>query len=210
VTGGGRGLGRAFAQALAHSGAAVAITARTESQLNETIRLIEAGGRKALALPADVTDRPAMQQVVAEVERQLGPVDLLINNAAVITPLGYDWEVAPDEWWRTLEINLRAPYLCTKLVLPSMLARHHGRIVNVSSVAAYEPLPYASAYSTSKAALSHKTRLLAAAVKQYGLSAFALAPFGPTAMVETVATSRKVPAAINALFGRLRSKERAK
>src|SRR4051794_22451562 len=75
VTGGGRGLGRAFAQALATAGAAVAITARTESQLHEPRRLIEAGGGTALAFPADVTDPPAMQRVVAEVESQLGPVD---------------------------------------------------------------------------------------------------------------------------------------
>src|SRR5204863_8733084 len=132
--------------------------------------LIEGVGGRAIAFTADVTDQPAMQQVVAAVESQLGPVDILINNAAVITPLGYEWEVDPDDWWRTLEINLRAPFLCTRLVLPGMLARHQGRIVNVSSVAAYEPLPYASAYSTSKAALSHMTRLLAASVKKYGLS----------------------------------------
>src|SRR4029079_3742599 len=129
------------------------------------------------------------------------------NNAAVITPLGYDWEVDPDEWWRTLEINLRAPFLCTQLVLPGMLARHHGRIVNVSSIAACEPLPYATAYSISKAALSQMTRLLAGAVKQYGVSAFALAPFGPTAMIETVATSPKVSEAISALFARLLEQE---
>lgn len=203
ITGGGRGLGRAFAQALTSVGAAVAITARTEHELNETLRLIDNGGGKALAFPVDVTDQPAMQRVVAEVESHLGPVDVLINNAAVITPLGAEWEVDPDEWWRTLEINLRAPFLCTRLVLPGMLARHYGRIVNVSSVAAYNPVPYASAYSTSKAALSHMTRLLAASVKKYGVSAFALGPYGPTAMVETVATSPNVSAEINAAFGRL-------
>jgi NAD(P)-dependent dehydrogenase (short-subunit alcohol dehydrogenase family) len=203
VTGGGRGLGRAFAQALANAGAAVAITARTESQLHETLHLIDGEGGTALAFPADVTDQPAMKQVVAEVESQLGPVDILINNAAVITPLGYDWEADPDEWWRTLEINLRAPFLCTRLVLPGMLARHHGRIVNVSSIAACEPLPFATAYSISKTALSQMTRLLAAAVKQYGISAFALAPFGPTAMIETVATSPKVSEAISTLFAGL-------
>src|SRR4051794_8095960 len=97
ITGGGRGLGRAFAQALTAAGTKVAITARTESQLNETIALIEGAGGTAIAFTVDVTDRPAMEQVVAEVEGRLGPIDILVNNAAVLTPLGHDWEVDPDE-----------------------------------------------------------------------------------------------------------------
>jgi NAD(P)-dependent dehydrogenase (short-subunit alcohol dehydrogenase family) len=198
VTGGGRGLGRAFAQALATAGVAVAVTARTETQLDETVRLIEDAGRTVIAFTADVTDHLAMKHVVAEVERQLGPIDVLINNAAVITPLGYDWEVDLDEWWHTLEINVRGPYLCTRLVLPSMMERRQGRIINVSSGAAYNMHPYATAYCASKAALSTMTRLLAAAVKEYGIHAFALSPGGPTAMIETLATSSKVPEHVNA------------
>jgi len=200
VTGGGRGLGQAFAQALATAGAAVAITARTESQLLETVRLIEGKGGTVIAFPSDVADQPAMQQVVAEVERQLGPVDLLVNNAATPGPMGCDWQVDPDEWWRAIEVNVRAPFLCTRLVLPGMMARRRGRIVNVTSVGAYGLYPYFSAYCTSKAALSHMTRLLAETVKEYGLSAFALAPHGPTAMIEVVATSPNVPAEVSARF----------
>lgn len=204
VTGGGRGLGQAFAQALATAGAAVAITARTESQLLETVGLIEGKGGTVIAFASDVADQPAMQQVVAEVERQLGPVDLLVNNAATAGPLGCDWQVDPDEWWSALEVNLRAPFLCTRLVLPGMMARRRGRIINVTSVGAYGLYPYFSAYCASKAALSHMTRLLAETVKEHGLSAFALAPHGPTAMIEAVATSPNVPTEVSARFRQYR------
>ena len=84
VTGGGRGLGRAFAQALAKAGAIVAITARTEAELKETVNLIEEAGGRVTAFTADVTDRSAMARVIDEVERKFGPLDILVNNAAVI------------------------------------------------------------------------------------------------------------------------------
>ncbi len=204
VTGGGRGLGRAFAQSLAAAGAKVALTARTASQLSETIALIEEAGGTAIAFTADVIDRPAMEQVMTEVEEQLGPVDILVNNAAVITPLGQDWEVDPDEWWRALEINVRGPFLCTQMLLPRMIARRKGRIVNISSGAAHgfnpNVYPYAIAYCTSKAALDRMTNLLAVSVKEYGISIFSLAPGGPTAMIEIVATSPNVPQEVNVLF----------
>ena len=200
VTGGGRGLGRAFAQALAKAGSLVAITARTEAELDETERLINESGGTVLPFIADVTDRPAMEQVVEKVEHQLGAVDILVNNAAVLTPVGYDWEVDAEEWWRTMEINVRGPFLCTQIVLPRMMARRKGRIVNVTSGAAYGMFPYGTAYCTSKIALSRMTNLLAEAVKEHGITVFALAPGGPSAMTEILATSPNVPQEINALF----------
>ena len=200
VTGAGRGLGRAFAQAMASAGAAVAVTARTEAELAETVRQIQEMGGTAMAFTVDVTDRPAMQRTIAYVESRFGPIDILVNNAAVITPLGYDWEVDLDEWWRTLEINLRGPFLCTQLVLPGMMARGSGRIVNVSSGAAYTVHPYDTAYCASKAALSHWTNLLAAGVQPYGVRVFALAPGGATAMLETLATSRQLSEEVRATF----------
>ncbi len=204
VTGGGRGLGRAFAQSLAAAGAKVALTARTASQLNETVLLIEGTGGTAMAFPADVTDRTAMEHVIAEVEARLGPVDILVNNAAVITPLGHDWEVDPNEWWRAMEINIRGPFLCTQLVLPQMITRRRGRIINISSGASYAHntniFPYGIAYCASKAALDRMTNLQAVAVKEYGISIFALAPGGPTAMIEILATSPNVPEEVNLLF----------
>jgi NAD(P)-dependent dehydrogenase (short-subunit alcohol dehydrogenase family) len=199
VTGGGRGLGRAFARALAAEGVKVAFTGRTERELAETQTLIQEAGGASCAFPADVTDRGAMERVVAAMTDQFGPADILVNNAAILTPLAFDWDINPDEWWRTIEVNLRGPYLCTHLVLPSMMERHSGRIVNVTSGAAHMVHPYGTAYCASKAALSHWTNLLAAGLKEYGINAFALSPLGRTAMIEILAASPYVSEELRAV-----------
>ena len=111
-------MGRAFAQALALAGAAVAVTARSPEQLNETVRLIESAGGRAVALVGDVADPEDVQRVVASVQQQLGPVDLLVNNAGMPGPLVPTWQAEPQTWWRTLEVNLRGPFLFTHQVLP--------------------------------------------------------------------------------------------
>jgi NAD(P)-dependent dehydrogenase (short-subunit alcohol dehydrogenase family) len=201
VTGAGRGLGRAFAQALAGAGAAVAITARSEDQLNETMRLIEDAGGQVVAITADVSDQDAVEQVVATTEEQFGPIDLLVNNAGVGGPIVPAWEVDPGQWWRTIEINLRGPFLCTRVVLPSMIARKRGRIINVSSGLAVRPLPYLGAYSTSKAALTHWTNQLGMQTKEYGISVFAYAPgLVRTAMSERSTHSQEVHKTIRDRF----------
>ncbi len=176
VTGGGRGLGRVYAQALAAAGAAVAVTARSEEQLTETVGLIEQAGGRAVALTADVSDRGAIEQMVAEVEQQLGPVDLLVNNAGSFRAAGVVWEVDPEEWWREVEINLRGVFLCTRAVLPNMIARRCGRIINVSSVVGLWPWPSASAYAISKTAVLRFSETVAAETKEHGISVFAIHP----------------------------------
>ncbi|MCA1553936.1 MAG: SDR family oxidoreductase, partial [Chloroflexi bacterium] len=169
-------------------------------------RISERGGM-ALAFTADVTDQTAMERVVAEVEQQLGPVTVLVNNAAVLTPLGNDWEVDMDEWWRTMEINVRGAFICTRAVLPRMMSRRQGRIVNVSSIAAHTVHPYGTAYSASKAALTNWTNLLAATVKAHGINVFALSPSGVTEMIETLTTSPNVPASERARFRKYKEEE---
>src|SRR5262245_57925777 len=103
VTGGGRGIGRATAMALAHAGAPVAVMARSKNEIEETGRLITQAGRRALAVAADVTDTAAVAEAMRAVERELGPIDILINNAAGLKPFGPFWETSVDEWWRTME-----------------------------------------------------------------------------------------------------------
>jgi NAD(P)-dependent dehydrogenase (short-subunit alcohol dehydrogenase family) len=176
VTGGGRGIGRAMSLELAGAGMMVAVVARTESELSETVMLVEEAGGRALAFPLSVTDGLAVRQMVAAVEEQLGPVDLLVNNAGVITPAGPAWEVDPDEWWRNLEINLRGAFLCAHAVLPGMVARRRGRIINVASGAGLSAIPYGSAYVVSKTALIRLAESLAAETQDYGISVFALGP----------------------------------
>ena len=200
LTGGGRGLGRAFALAIAGAGARIAITARTESQLLETAKLIEYAGGTAIPFVADVTDTPAMRRVIDETERRLGPIDILVNNAGVLTPLDFDWNVDPDEWWRTFEVNVRSPFMLAHAVLPGMMARRSGRIVNVSSGAAHSVHPYGSAYCASKAALTNWTNQLAAGVMKFGIGVFALSPEGASSMSQLLSTSPVVGEGMNAHF----------
>ena len=193
VTGGSRGLGRAYAQALAGAGAAVAVTARSEQGLAETVRQIEAAGGQAMAVRMDVTDAAMIARVVGEVQQQWGPLDLLVNNAGVLSPAGPDWEVDPERWWRTFEVNVRGPFLCSQAVLPGMIARRRGRIINVSSGAANSYMAHATGYSASKAAVTNWAGGLAAAAKEHGIAVFAWDPgFVRTAMSEYLAQSDEV------------------
>jgi NAD(P)-dependent dehydrogenase (short-subunit alcohol dehydrogenase family) len=176
VTGGGRGLGRAYAQALAQTGMAVAVTARTEPELQETVAQIEQSGGRALAIPADVTDAKAVAQMVATVERQLGPVDLLVNNAGRALAFALAVEVEEDEWWREIEVNLRGPFLCAHSVLPTMIARGRGRIINLASNGGVLVVERASAYCVSKAALLRLSQFLAVETRAHGITVFAIHP----------------------------------
>ena len=190
ITGGGRGLGRAFAIALAGVGVAVAVVARSAEQVAETVAQITTAGGRAIGLSADVSDRQAVAQMVSTVEQQLGPVDLLLNNAGIVSPLGPLWETDPDEWWRSVEINVRSVLLCSHAVLPGMVARRRGRIINVASGAGTVAIAYGSAYTTSKAAMIRLTENLALETQAHGVTIFAINPgFVRTAMSEYLATS---------------------
>lgn len=193
VTGGGRGLGRAYALALAQAGMAVAVTARTASEIGATAQQIEQDGGRALAIPADVTDAKAVAQTVAAVERQLGPVDLLVNNAGVARAFGLIAEVDDEAWWQEMAVNLRSPFLCARAVLPTMIARKRGRIINVASNGGVVVVERASAYCVSKAALIRLNQFLAAETKEHGLAIFAIHPGTVrTAMSDYLRTSALV------------------
>jgi len=176
VTGGGRGIGRAVAQALAAAGAAVAVVSRSEGELAETVALIRDAGGRAAAFPSDVTSTDAMRAAMGAAERALGPIDLLVNSAGAIKPFGPIWENDPAEWWRTMEVNVRGPALCSQLVLPGMVARRRGRIVNVTSGAGGIGMPYYTSYVTSKAALMRLTECIALETKAHGVAVFAISP----------------------------------
>jgi NAD(P)-dependent dehydrogenase (short-subunit alcohol dehydrogenase family) len=176
VTGGGRGIGKAIALGLAKAGAAVAVAARSEDQLTETVREITRLGCRAISLTADVTDPTAVQKMVVEVEETLGSVDLLVNNAGLAGPIGPTWETDPDTWWRCMEVNLRGPMLCSRAVLPRMIAGGGGRIVNVASGAGTFAIPYLGAYVTSKTALIRLTEILALETAPHGVKVFAIEP----------------------------------
>jgi NAD(P)-dependent dehydrogenase (short-subunit alcohol dehydrogenase family) len=176
VTGAGGGLGRAFALALARAGAQVALTARTTESLAETAELVERGGGRALAIPSDVTAPHDVTRVVSTAESQLGPIDILVNNAGVMGPVGYDWRAEPEDWWRTFEVNVLGSFRCAREVLAGMVARQRGRIVNISSGAAFNRLPRMTAYCATKAAVAQWTKILAEDTRAHGISVFAFHP----------------------------------
>jgi NAD(P)-dependent dehydrogenase (short-subunit alcohol dehydrogenase family) len=175
VTGGGRGIGRALAVALATEGASVAVVSRTRSELEHTVQAIVGAGGDAVAVVADVT-RP--KEVVAAVEeaQKLGPIDLLVNNAGASGPIGPLWETDPSLWWRAVEINLRGVVNCAHAVLPGMVERERGRIINVASDAGVYRWPLVSHYAVAKAAVIKLTENLAAEARRHRVSVFAIHP----------------------------------
>ena len=176
VTGAGRGLGRAIARALAQAGAAVGVMARSEAQVAETVGAIRQAGGVALAVMADVSDAASVERVARQVEDALGPVDLLVNNAAIMGPLGPMWDAGADDWWRSFEVNLRGPYLCSRALLPGMIARQRGRIINLATSAATVAVAHMGAYVVAKTALIRFTENLAAELLNSGVSVFAIDP----------------------------------
>jgi NAD(P)-dependent dehydrogenase (short-subunit alcohol dehydrogenase family) len=176
VTGAGRGIGRAIALALSEAGAAVAVCARSEDEAGGLAREIADRGRRALAIRCDVTHRREVESMIAKVEAAIGLVDLLVSNAAQAGPIGPVAATDPDQWWRTLEVNLRGPLYCARAVLPGMLSRRRGRIINVSSGAGFAAWPMLSAYVVSKAALFRLSENLAAETRGHGVMVFAIDP----------------------------------
>jgi NAD(P)-dependent dehydrogenase (short-subunit alcohol dehydrogenase family) len=176
ITGGGRGIGRVLARALADAGAAVGLIARSADELAQTVRLVTDADGTAAAACADVTDGHAVAEAIDALRRQLGPADLLVNNAGVSGPFGDVWQVDAGDWWRAVEINLRGAFLCSQAVLPGMTARGAGRIVNITSQAGVFRWPQVSAYSVSKAAVIKFTENLAAEAGRSGVRAFSVHP----------------------------------
>jgi NAD(P)-dependent dehydrogenase (short-subunit alcohol dehydrogenase family) len=176
VTGGGRGIGRTIAQTLARAGAAVAVLSRSTEELSETVRLVEQEGGRAAAYPADVTDAQATQSAIRAIEQSLGPIDVLVNNAGTPKPLAPFAESDVTEWWRGMEVNLLGPIICTRYVLPGMISRRRGRIINVSSGAGAMAMTHFSSYVCSKTALVRFTECLALETNSHAIAAFVIAP----------------------------------
>jgi len=188
VTGGSRGVGLAIGRALVEAGARVALMARSEEELGRAAA--ELGG--AVAIAVDVCDPTSVEAAFGRAERELGPADLLVNNAGTHAAIGPLWEVDPSDWWLDVETSLRGASLCSRAVLPGMLERGRGRIVNVSSYAAIRPSPYQSAYAAAKAALISVTESLAASTAERGVAVFAISPgFVRTAMTDHLRQSEE-------------------
>ena len=161
VTGASRGIGVHIARALAESGVNLALTARSAAEL-ETIRAEMAGlGVSAAAIPCDVADPDARAALVERAESEIGPIDIVINNAGIET-VGHFHTMTSDDLIRVLDVNLIAPVMLTRALLPGMIDRGRGHVVNMSSGAGKVGLPYAASYSASKHALVGLTHALRA------------------------------------------------
>lgn len=182
VTGGGRGIGQGIALRLAKAGHSVAITARSADQLDETAKLAPS---PLFTVVADVANPASVWAMTREVEQKLGPVDLLVNNAGDGGPFGRFWVNDPEEWWHCQEVNQRGPMLCCREVLPGMVARRTGCIINVVSGAGCQAFPDMSAYVVSKTAMIRFSEQLALELASDGVSVFPVRPgLVRTVMVE--------------------------
>ena len=176
VTGGGRGIGRAIGEALAAAGARVALAARSGDELAEAVGAVEAAGGVARGWRLDVTDLGAVAGVVEEAEAALGPVTLLVNNAGTAQEPGPLWEADPGDWWRDLEVHVRGAFNCCRAVLPGMVERRRGRVVNIGSLIGARDEPYVTAYACAKAAFFRLTGTLAAETAGHGISVLCVSP----------------------------------
>ncbi len=173
VTGAGRGIGRAIALELAAAGAGVALLARSAGELDEVAGTVRGRGEIAGVFPPDVADPVQVDGVVARIAAELGRVSILVSNAAVVWPLGPTVTVTPAEWSAAFAVNVGAVCQLSAALLPSMLERGWGRIVNISSGIAANPAGMigGNAYATTKAALEAHTINLAAELAGSGVTA---------------------------------------
>jgi 2-deoxy-D-gluconate 3-dehydrogenase len=175
VTGASRGLGRAMAVALAEAGADVALVARSKGDLEATAGSIQALGRRALVLPADVAAPAEAEHAVERTLGALGRLDVLVNNSgiAVVKPL---IETTPEEWHAVLGTNLTAAFTLCRAAGPAMIARKAGKVINVASIAGTHGMPGYSAYAASKGGLIALTRTLAVEWARHNIQVNAIAP----------------------------------
>jgi 3-oxoacyl-[acyl-carrier protein] reductase len=176
VTGGSRGIGRAVAISLAEAGAAVAVNYREKkAEAEDVVKAIEDAGGKAMAIGADVSKTAEVARMVTEVERQLGPVDVLVNNAGIGIIRSVD-DLTEEDFDITIAVNLKSAFLCTQAVIPGMRRRKWGRIVNISSGAARGAGGIGPHYNASKAGMEGLTRGYAARLVKEGITVNAVAP----------------------------------
>ena len=184
VTGAGRGIGRAIAARFAEEGSAVALVARTEAEIQQAAAELTSAGHRAAAIRADVSQEADCAVIFRETRRQFGHVDILVNNAGILGPTKSVEEISPTEWDDVIAVNLRGPFLLSRLVLPEMYERGSGAIVNISSVAAKGAFQWNSPYAASKAGLLGFTRTLAAEAARKGVRVNAICP-GPVIILLT-------------------------
>lgn len=193
ITGAGRGIGRAIAQAYAAAGSKVVCAARSEDQLAETVTAITADGGQAIAVPTDVTDRTQVQRLFEEAEKTYGGVDIVVINAGGNTDrkLLEDGEI--DDWIAVIELNLIGAYLTLKASLPHLRKRGAGKIITIGSGMGRRGAPGASSYAAAKAGLSLLTRVAAQELGETNITINELIP-GPVRTALTAGVEERAKA----------------
>jgi 2-dehydro-3-deoxy-L-rhamnonate dehydrogenase (NAD+) len=180
ITGGARGIGFAAAARLVASGAAVSLwdidAARLKEAADALDKVGKASGGKAVTAVVELTDEASVNAAAAATEKALGQIDILVNNAGITGGNAKTWELEPDVWRRVIDVNLIAPYLICRAVVPLMLKRDAGRIVNIASIAGKEGNPSASHYSASKAGLIALTKSLGKELATTGIRVNCITP----------------------------------
>ena len=186
ITGSGEGMGRACALAYAREGASLVLVDIQKDKIVAVADEIRALGQSALPIRADVSDIKEVTIAVGTAIDYYNAIDILVNNAGYQGPGSPVWEVDPDAWRRTLDINLWGTFLFCRKVFPEMVKRRYGRVINVASGAGIHPMPFFSGYSASKAAVIHFTRTIAEELTPVGITANAVGIRGITRMWQDV------------------------
>lgn len=184
ITGAGRGIGRATAIEFAKEGIHVGLIARNKDHLDKVAEELQPYGVKVSIATADVSDLESITKAVEHINQELGPIDILINNAG-ISKFGHFMELDPKDWEQIIQVNLMGVYYTTRAVLPQMMERKTGDIINISSTAGQKGAPVTSAYSASKAGVLALTESLMLEVRKHNIRVTALTP-------STVATDMAV------------------
>jgi len=188
VTGAARGIGLAIAGRFAEHGADVAMVDVLADHVDEAARQVAGRDRRALGLAADITSAGDVEGMVSRVRDELGPIDIMVNNAATFSVIAPVWEADAENWFRDVRTNLYGSFLCCRAVVGEMVARGRGYVLNVvSSGGVGDPHPYSTSYASSKAGLMRLTEGLAAECREHGVKVFAVAPPAiRTAMTEFI------------------------
>ena len=200
LTGASRGLGTFIAEALTRQGVSLALAARSEQELKETQARIEQLGGRAIAVPTDVGKTKDLETLVERTESELGPIDLLVNNAGIEQYANYQ-EIDLEKIEKVLRVNLWAPEVLTRLVLPGMVERRRGHIVNIASVAGKTAAPYNTVYSSSKHGLVGFSWSLREEMKSYGVGVSVVCPgfVSDSGMFHNWSQGKKPPAVTRAV-----------
>jgi len=174
ITGGGRGLGRSVALAFAREGAKVVVAARTRGQIDHVVEELRSMKRDAIAFPTDVSDERQVNLLVERTLEAYGTIDILVNNAGSRGPIGPFHKISLEDWERTLRNNLTATFLCTKAVLPVMMGKKEGKIINITTT--LTPRPNLTPYMVAKAGVTHFTKQLYRELKDFNIMVYAIHP----------------------------------